>query len=42
MNEKGSIEDLIRYRLEKSEQAYQDALILADRQSWNAVVNRLY
>ena len=42
MNEMGSIEDLIHYRLEKSEQAYQDAKLLAERESWNAVVNRLY
>jgi len=42
MSEKGSTEDLVQYRLEKAEQAYQDALLLAKHQSWNAVVNRLY
>ena len=42
MSEKGSTEDLIQYRLEKAEQSYQDALLLAEHRSWNAVVNRLY
>lgn len=42
MSEKGSTEDLVQYHLEKAEQAYQDSLLLAKHQSWNAVVNRLY
>ena len=37
MNEEGGVEGLIRYRLEKSEQAYQDAMLLTSRESWNAV-----
>ncbi len=35
-------EDYIRYRLQRSEESYEDALILAKNQRWNAVVNRLY
>ena len=35
-------EDYIRYRLQRAEEAYEDALILAENQRWNAVVNRLY
>jgi uncharacterized protein (UPF0332 family) len=42
MSEKGSTEDLVRYRLERAEQAYKDALLLVEHQSWNAAVNRLY
>ena len=34
--------DYIKYRIEKSEQAYSDAKLLADNESWNASVNRLY
>jgi uncharacterized protein (UPF0332 family) len=35
-------EDYIRYRLQRAEESYEDALILAENQRWNAVVNRLY
>lgn len=35
-------EDYIRYRLQRSEESYEDALILAENQRWNSVVNRLY
>ncbi|MBS3771588.1 MAG: HEPN domain-containing protein [Bacteroidales bacterium] len=35
-------EDYIRYRLQRAEESYEDALILAKNQRWNAVVNRLY
>ena len=34
--------DYILYRLEKSEEAYTDACLLAENKSWNAAVNRLY
>jgi uncharacterized protein len=34
--------DYIKYRIEKSEQAYRDAKLLAKSESWNACVNRLY
>jgi uncharacterized protein len=36
------IQEYINYRIEKSEEAYQDALILYKSGSWNATVNRLY
>lgn len=42
MSQKGTREDLVQYRLEKADRAYQDAQLLAHHQSWNAVVNRLY
>ena len=32
----------IRYRIEKSEQTFQDALLLAEAARWNGSVNRLY
>jgi uncharacterized protein (UPF0332 family) len=35
-------EDYIRYRLQRAEESYEDALILAENNRWNAVVNRLY
>lgn len=35
-------EEYINYRIEKSEQAYFDAKLLATQGSWNACVNRLY
>ena len=34
--------DYIKYRVEKSNQAYKDAVILFENDSWNACVNRLY
>jgi uncharacterized protein len=34
--------DYINYRLQRAEESYADALILADNGRWNAVVNRLY
>jgi uncharacterized protein len=35
-------EEYIKYRIEKSEQAYLDAKFLASQESWNACINRLY
>jgi hypothetical protein len=35
-------EEYINYRIEKSEQAFADAILLASQNSWNACVNRLY
>ncbi len=35
-------EDYIRYRLQRAEESYNDALILADNNRWNTVINRLY
>ncbi len=36
------IGDYIQYRIEKSDQAYHDALLLAQSGSWNGSINRLY
>lgn len=35
-------EDLIKYRLLRAKDTYEDAQILADRQKWNSTINRLY
>lgn len=35
-------EEYIKYRIEKSDQAYLDAKLLASRESWNGCINRLY
>ncbi len=35
-------EDYIQYRIEKSKEVLEDALILADKKRWNSCVNRLY
>lgn len=35
-------EDYIKYRLRKAEDAFNDALLLADNERWNSVINRLY
>ena len=35
-------EDYIRYRFHRAEESFEEALILAERNKWNAVVNRLY
>lgn len=32
----------IRYRLEKAQEVYQAACILADARQWNSAINRLY
>lgn len=34
--------DYINYRLQRAEESYSDALILAEKERWNAVINRLY
>lgn len=38
----GKKEDYINYRIQKSNETYEDALILADKKRWNSCVNRLY
>ena len=38
----GSKEDYIKYRIKKSEEAFNDASLLAKNGRWNACVNRLY
>jgi uncharacterized protein (UPF0332 family) len=37
-----SIEDYITYRLKRADEAYDEALFLVQRKSWNTIVNRLY
>jgi uncharacterized protein (UPF0332 family) len=36
------LDRLIRYRLDRAEEAYRDALSLANGKSWNGCINRLY
>jgi uncharacterized protein len=38
----GSSQDYINYRIEKSSEAYEDAVLLAQNRRWNSAVNRLY
>lgn len=37
-----SHEDYIQYRFHRSEETFDEALILAENEKWNTVVNRLY
>jgi uncharacterized protein (UPF0332 family) len=39
---KATKEDLIKYRLLRSKDTFEDAQILADRQKWNSTINWLY
>jgi uncharacterized protein (UPF0332 family) len=39
---KDHIKAYLEYRVEKSEQAYEDALLLAKSERWNGSINRLY
>ena len=34
--------DYIKYRFNRAEESFEEALILADNNKWNAVINRLY
>lgn len=36
------LESLIRYRLERAQESLEDARLLANAESWNTCVNRLY
>ncbi len=38
----GTKNDYIKYRIEKSQEIFEDALILAKNGRWNSCVNRLY
>jgi len=38
----GSKDDLIKYRLFRSKDTFDDAKILADNKKWNSTINRLY
>ena len=35
-------EDYINYRFHRAEETFEEALILAKEERWNAVINRLY
>jgi uncharacterized protein (UPF0332 family) len=35
-------EDYINYRFHRAEESFEEALILAKEERWNAVINRLY
>jgi uncharacterized protein (UPF0332 family) len=35
-------DDYVKYRFHRAEESLDEALILADKEKWNAVVNRLY
>jgi uncharacterized protein (UPF0332 family) len=37
-----SRDEYIRYRFQRAEEAFEEALILAKEHRWNAVINRLY
>jgi uncharacterized protein (UPF0332 family) len=39
---KGNKSDLIKYRIERAKDTYEDALILAEKGKWNSSINRLY
>ncbi|RLD53565.1 MAG: hypothetical protein DRJ05_16235 [Bacteroidetes bacterium] len=39
---KGAKDDLIKYRMERSWDTFDDVTILADKEKWNSSVNRLY
>ncbi len=38
----GKKDDYIKYRFHRSEESLEEAKILAENNSWNAVINRLY
>ena len=42
MTTRENLNAYIRYRVEKSEETYQAASLLAEAKMWNSVVNRLY
>ena len=35
-------DDYIKYRFHRAEESFEEALILAKEERWNAVINRLY
>ncbi len=39
---KGDKFDLIKYRLHRARDTYDDAKILAEKEKWNSAINRLY
>ena len=39
---KGTKKDLIKYRILRARETFEDAQILADKNRWNSTINRLY
>lgn len=39
---KGTKQDYINYRISKSSEIFDDALLLANNERWNSCINRLY
>ena len=39
---KGTLKDLIEYRLNRAKDTLDDARILAEKSKWNSTINRLY
>lgn len=35
-------DDYIKYRFQRAEESFEEALILAEKERWNTVINRLY
>lgn len=35
-------DDYIKYRYNRAKESFEEALILADKEKWNTVINRLY
>ena len=38
----GTKDDLIKYRIDRAKDTYDDAQILAEKEKWNSTINRLY
>jgi uncharacterized protein (UPF0332 family) len=38
----GTKSDLIKYRIERAKDTFDDALILSEKGKWNSTINRLY
>jgi hypothetical protein len=36
----GNQDDYIKYRFHRSEESFEEAIILAEKEKWNTVVNR--
>ena len=37
-----NIDNYIKYRIKRAKETYEDARFLAERESWNSCLNRLY
>jgi hypothetical protein len=38
----GDKDDLVKYRLEKAKETFEDAQLLIESKRWNSAINRLY